>query len=212
MQDAAKQNINNSNGNYLMKYIISILIIMSMVSGACRPGVYSPKPRGYFQTDFPEKVYQLFDSATYPFAFKYPVYGVITRDTNMNREEHQPYWINVDFPSLNATIFLSYKRISPAEPLDKLIAESYRMSYAHDVKADYIKSPEFETTNGLRGVVYAVGGNAASAYQFYATDNERHFMRGALYFNIAPNIDSLRPAIDFLKKDMDELIETLRFK
>src|SRR5690606_16058748 len=141
-----------------------------------------------------------------------PVYGQITKDTNLSQEEDQPYWINVDFQEMNATLFLSFKRVSAAEPLEKLIGESYRLSYAHDVKADYIKSPEFETSNGLRGVVYAVGGNAASAYQFYATDQEKNFMRGALYFNLSPNIDSLRPAIDFLKKDMDRLIETLRFK
>jgi len=195
-----------------MKHTALFVLLLGIIMPACRPGVYTPKPRGYFQTDFPEKAYRLFDSADYPFTFEYPVYGQITKDTNLNREEHQPYWINVDFREMNATLFLSYKRISAAEPLDKLIAESYRLSYAHDVKADYIKSPEFETANGLQGVVYTVGGNAASAYQFYATDNERNFMRGALYFNLSPNIDSLRPAIDFLRKDMDRLIETLQFK
>jgi gliding motility-associated lipoprotein GldD len=195
-----------------MKHTVLFLLILSILLLSCRPGVYTPKPRGYFQTDFPEKAYQLFDSANYPFTFEYPVYGQITKDTNLSQEEDQPYWINVDFQEMNATLFLSFKRVSAAEPLEKLIGESYRLSYAHDVKADYIKSPEFETSNGLRGVVYAVGGNAASAYQFYATDQEKNFMRGALYFNLSPNIDSLRPAIDFLKKDMDRLIETLRFK
>ena len=195
-----------------MKHTVLFVLLLGIIMPACRPGVYTPKPRGYFQTDFPEKAYRTFDSVNYPFTFEYPVYGKITKDTNLNREEHQPYWINVDFQEMNATLFLSYKQISAAEPLDKLIAESYRLSYAHDIKADYIKSPEFETANGLHGVVYTVGGNAASAYQFYATDNERNFMRGALYFNLTPNVDSLRPAIDFLKKDMDRLIETLRFK
>jgi gliding motility-associated lipoprotein GldD len=57
-----------------------------------------------------------------------------------------------------------------------------------------------------------VGGNAASNIQFYVTDMNHHFLRGALYFNTVPNIDSMGPVIDFVKKDMDHLIETFQWK
>jgi hypothetical protein len=41
---------------------------------------------------------------------------------------------------------------------------------------------------------------------------DHHFLRGALYFNTAPNIDSMGPVVDFVKKDMDHLIETFQWK
>jgi len=180
--------------------------------GACRPKDPIPKPRGYYNIDLPEKSYRSFDSASFPFTFEYPAYGIIMQDSNLVKQEHNPYWINIYFPDMDATIYLSYKVISPQEPLEKLIDDSYRLSYAHDVKADYIKTPEFTTENGLTGIFYYVGGNAASAYQFYVSDNKKNFLRASLYFNIAPNADSLKPASEFLKEDMEHLVQTLRFR
>lgn len=179
---------------------------------ACRPSTPVPKPRGYYRIELPQHTYTTFDSTAFPFRFDYPVYGRITQDLHLNKEEHSPYWLNVEFPEMNAAIYISYKAITEAEPLDKLIEESFKLSYAHDIRADYIKTPPFKTANGLTGVSYNVGGNAASAYQFYITDNKKNFIRGALYFNVSPNADSLKPATEFLKKDMDHLIETIQFK
>ncbi|WP_157977073.1 gliding motility lipoprotein GldD [Taibaiella helva] len=188
--------------------IAMLLLTMS----ACRPSVPVPKPRGYYRIELPEHAYRTFDSAGFPFRLEYPVYGHIGQDANLNKEEHAPYWINIEFPEMNATIYLSYKPVTTAEPLAKLVEESYKLSYAHDIRADYINTPRFRTRNGLSGVAYNVGGDAASAYQFYVTDEQRHFIRGALYFNVSPNADSLKPAADFLKKDMDHLIQTIQFK
>jgi gliding motility-associated lipoprotein GldD len=192
------------------------LFVLALSAGtllySCRPSTPVPKPRGYFRIELPQHAYTVFDSATFPFRFEYPVYGRISQDLVLNKEEKSPYWLNVEFPDMNAAIYLSYKGITEAEPLDRLIEESFKLSYAHDIRADYIKTPPFKTANGLTGVSYNVGGNAASAYQFYITDNQKNFIRGALYFNVSPNADSLKPATEFLKKDMDHLIETIQFK
>jgi gliding motility-associated lipoprotein GldD len=56
------------------------------------------------------------------------------------------------------------------------------------------------------------GVNVASMYQFYITDSSKHFIRGALYFDHAPNNDSLAPVIEFLKADIDHLIETFTWR
>lgn len=195
-----------------MSYRIFILPLLCAVAFcSCRPSTPIPKPRGYYRIELPRHAYRNFDSTGFPFRFEYPVYGKISQDINLNKEEHAPYWLNVEFPDMSATIYLSYKPITKQEPLSKLIEQSYKLSYAHDIRADYIKSPEFKTKNGLTGVFYSVGGNAASAYQFFVTDNEQHFIRGALYFNTTPNADSLKPASDFLKKDMEYLVETIQF-
>jgi gliding motility-associated lipoprotein GldD len=191
-------------------FILPLLVALGFCS--CRPSAPVPKPRGYYRIELPKHAYRDFDSTGFPFSFEYPVYGKISQDANLNKEEGAPYWLNVEFPDMGATIYLSYKPITTQEPLSKLIEQSYKLSYAHDIRADYIKSPQFKTSNGLTGVFYSVGGNAASAYQFFVTDNEQHFIRGALYFNTTPNADSLKPASDFLKKDIEYLVETIQFK
>jgi gliding motility-associated lipoprotein GldD len=62
------------------------------------------------------------------------------------------------------------------------------------------------------GLMYDIGGNAATNLQFYVTDSVQHFMRGSLYFNVRPNIDSIQPVIDFLKVDLIHMLETFRWK
>lgn len=195
-----------------MKKIFLFLLISSLFF-ACRPSNPIPKPNGYFKINLPEEhIYQTFDSLNFPYSFEYPIYARITQDSNLIKRENEPYWVNVYFPDLDATIYLSYSALKEKDNLDNLIAASYKMSFAHDIKADYIKTPPFETPNGLYGILFNVGGNAASAYQFFITDTTKNFLRGALYFNVAPNVDSLKPSIDFLKTDIDHLISTFQFK
>ncbi|HET8574279.1 MAG TPA: hypothetical protein VFL76_10455 [Edaphocola sp.] len=196
-----------------LKYILSIsCLAAALLFQACRPKVTTPKPLGYYKIELPRThQYRDFDSAGFPFAFRYPVYATITQDSALVHEEHAPYWIDVTFPDLNAKIYLSYKQISAKEPLSKLVNESYKLSFSHDVKADYIRAPAIRTQNGLQGVYYQVGGNAASAYQFFITDEHKNFVRGSLYFDVTPNADSLKPAIQFLKQDLDTLIQSFHF-
>jgi gliding motility-associated lipoprotein GldD len=68
------------------------------------------------------------------------------------------------------------------------------------------------TPNNISGMYFELGGNTATANQFFLTDSTRHFLRGALYFDAAPNADSLGIVNDFLKKDLDHLINTLQWK
>lgn len=194
-----------------IKYLVIPAVLIGLFA-SCRPDNPVPKRRGYPRFDFPEHAYRQFDSASFPFSFEYPVYGTLEQDVNLNKEEHAPYWINIAFKDLNATIYLSYKEINSENPEAKLVEESFQLTEKHGVRADRIDAPQIKTRNGLSGVFYAVGGNAASAYQFFLTDKSKHFIRGALYFNVTPNADSLLPANDFLKKDMEHLIETFRFK
>lgn len=189
------------------------VIAVCLLFAACRPETYTPKPRGYYRVVFPEHKYQAFNKPEYPYSFEYPVYANIEKDTVFfDTKPENPYWINMNIPSLGGSIYISYKEISAQQPLQKLLDDSYRMSFFHTKRADYINDPGFHNeANHVYGIFYDVGGNAASAYQFYATDSVKHFLRGALYFDVTPNADSLRPINDFLKVDMEHMLETLKW-
>ncbi len=69
-----------------------------------------------------------------------------------------------------------------------------------------------QTTHGIHGVMFSVGGDVATANQFFLTDSTKHFLRGALYFDAAPNADSLGIVNQFLLEDMKHLINSFKWK
>jgi gliding motility-associated lipoprotein GldD len=171
------------------------------------------KPRGYFKIALPPKQYQLFDKPGFPYTFEYPVYGQILQDSLFfDQKAENNYWINIDFPSFNGRVHLSYKEIGPNK-FDSLVNDAYTLSYKqHTYKASAIQSKSFITPNGVSGVNFILKGNAATSTQFFATDSIHNFLRGALYFSATPNADSLQPVNDFLREDVQHLINTLHWR
>lgn len=193
--------------------VLTLLVAIVCTLAACRPETYTPRPRGYYRIHLPEKGYQSFQQPEYPYGFEYPVYAKIVRDTVFfNEKPDNPYWINMNFPDFNAQVFMTYKEIGKDQPFEQLLEDAYKMSYFHDIRADYIADHVFRTPRNVSGIVYNVGGNAASNIQFFATDSVKHFLWGALYFNVTPNADSLKPVQEFLRKDLDHMIETMYWK
>ncbi len=173
---------------------------------------FTPKPNGYFKIDFPEKKYQLFDRPGYPYSFEYPVYANIVKDsTFFGDDTENPWWINVEFPQFNGRIYVSYKDIGK-NSFDTLVKHAFLLTGKHSSKAYSIDDSLITTPNGIRGVFFTVGGDVATANQFYLTDSTRHFLRGAMYFDATPNADSLGIVNRFILQDMQHLINTFRWK
>ncbi|MFH0755672.1 MAG: gliding motility lipoprotein GldD [Bacteroidota bacterium] len=168
---------------------------------------YTPKPSGYVRIDYPEKIYRVYDSLEH-YRFEIPVYTRVEQDLSRGAE---PGWVNLVDPGLNGTIHLSYKPVS--DNLGDYITDCRTLAYKHTVKADGISETPFTDRENHRfGMVYDLTGDVASAVQFFITDSTTHFLRGSLYFNCAPNQDSLKPVIDFIRKDIIHLIETTEWK
>jgi gliding motility-associated lipoprotein GldD len=170
---------------------------------------YTPRPRGYFRIDLPQKKYLTFDT-TYPYTFEYPVYARVVPDTDKMAE---PFWTNVDFPRFKGRINISYKK-ADRKNVYRFFEDSRTFVNKHIPKSDEI-TPEViaNKENHVYGLIYDIEGTGvASTYQFCLTDSTHHFIRGALYFNIVPNNDSLAPVIDFIKEDIRHLVKTLKWK
>lgn len=186
---------------------IFLVLIVALSIAACNQN-HSPKPRGFFRIDLPEKSYLDFDT-TFPYSFEYPQYATIVKDPHSPNEK---YWINVEMYNFDATLHLSYKEVNGN--LIQYLEDSHTLVSKHIPKADAIYDKLIvDRQRNIFGLSYEIiGSDAASPYQFFVTDSSSHFLRGALYFNTIPNNDSLQPVINFVIQDIEHLISSLQWK
>ncbi|MBK7561073.1 MAG: hypothetical protein IPI68_06025 [Chitinophagaceae bacterium] len=189
------------------------LAVCSCCLCSCNSNYSTGKKKGYFHIDFPEKKYQLFDQPGYPYKFEYPVYALVVKDSAFFDDKAGDWWINIDVPRFAGRIYISYKAIGSENKFDSLVRDGFKMAYKQHMDVSTgINDSLIHTPNGVEGIYFSLGGNTATASQFFLTDSTKHFLRGALYFDAAPNTDSLGIVNDFLKKDLQHLINTLQWK
>ena len=190
-----------------MKFKLLLLTLIGTLFFSCGGDPSTPKPKGYFRIDLPQKEYFEIEKEC-PFRFEIPNYSDIKPDAN---RPDKPCWFDLNFTSLNASIYFSY--IPLDGDLNQKLEDSRTLAFKHTVKAfdieqHIINYPEKK----VHGLVYNIEGNAAYAYQFHLTDSTHHFIRGSLYFNNIPNRDSIDPVLAFIKEDITHIFETFEWK
>lgn len=185
----------------------SILLIICIITfSACQDAI-APKPKGYFRIDLPEKSYNIIDTLPFPFQFKLPQYAY----PNLHRTKTDSNFFNIDFTRFDARLHLSYVPIK--NNLPKLLEDARTLVYKHVSKAQDIRENiVYNDEERVFGTFYEIAGNAASGSQFFVTDSSKHFLRGALYFNVEPNYDSIAPVQTFIDQDISVLLETLSWE
>ena len=120
-------------------------------------------------------------------------------------------WLKIEYPSLKATIDITYRKVD--NNLRELLIESEKLVFKHTSKAEQITSNDYlNDQKKVYATLHNITGNAASQLQFHITDSINHFIKGALYFKIKPNYDSVLPAVAYIKKDILHLIETFNWE
>ncbi|TDG37624.1 gliding motility lipoprotein GldD [Pedobacter changchengzhani] len=191
------------------KHLISALILMCVFFMACKNNTYSPKPKGYFRINFPEKKYQTFNGNA-PFTFEYPVYARLEKDSIDGAER---FWYNLHYTQFNGYLHLTYYDVNQKNKYTQLVEDARTLAYKHTVKASSIDRGIINYPDKkVYGVYYAIEGNTASSFQFFLTDSLKHYFRGALYFNERPQYDSIEPVVKFIKTDLDKMISTFKWK
>jgi len=185
-----------------MKKVKILSVLLVLCSWAC-DSEYTPKPKGYFRIDVPKPKYQEFnEDCNYRFEY----------NQSANLKSKGRCWYDIKYPSLRATVQLTYREVSPTN-LDTLLAEGHQLAYKHTVKADGIQEKLFlNDEKRVYGLFYQLQGDAATSMQFFMTDSTNHFLRGVLYYYASPNADSLRPVNHFMQGEMIRMIESLEWK
>jgi len=170
---------------------------------------YQPKPKGYNRLLLPTAEYRVSPDSL-PYQFEYSIHARLLRDSSWLRERH---WVEIYYPDLKANIHITYKRIGNNDQLLKeFMNDAYHLTAKHQIKAYAIDEMISKTPSGKTAVIAEIDGEVPSQFQFTITDSTKNFLRGALYFNVRVQNDSLKPAIDYMKKEVMHLINTVEWK
>jgi gliding motility-associated lipoprotein GldD len=199
--------------NYSKLQTVNCLLLIAhcLLFTACSSSEpdYSPKPKGYPRMDLPPQEYQTMTDV-HPYSFEYSKSAVLLPDTFSKSE---PHWIFVAYPSLKASIQLTYKPVqNNPQRLSGFINDAYKLAGKHQVRATGIREQVIKTKSGRTVVLFELAGDVPSYVQFFTTDTTTHYLRGALYFTVADKQDSLQPAINYLRKDVMHMLNTLKWR
>ncbi|WP_147677232.1 gliding motility lipoprotein GldD [Algibacter pacificus] len=193
-----------------MKRFCIFLLAVSCL--ACHED-YVPKPKGFLRLEYPEANYSEVHFKALPFTFQG---NTIAQDIKVKplQQVTKSYGVNIEYSTLNGTIFLTYKAVeNDKKRLYDFIEDAQKLTLEHTKKADEIPVYPYENNaNKVYGLLSEVKGNVASQVQFYVTDSINHFITASLYFNTKPNYDSILPASQYIQKDMKHLMETIKWK
>jgi len=170
---------------------------------------YIPKPLGYNRLELPEPEYRSLPD-TLPYTFEYSKHAKLLRDTSYVRGK---FWIEIYYPSIKSNIHITYQPLKGSKKLlREFIDDSYTLTAKHQIKAYAINEVITVTPSGKTAVIAELEGEVPSQFQFTVTDSAKNFLRGALYFNTKVQNDSLAPAIEYMKRDMMHIINTLEWR
>jgi gliding motility-associated lipoprotein GldD len=183
----------------MKNYLFLILLLLTGI--ACSDTETIPKPKAQLRLEYAKPEYQ-------PVDFRY---FKLDKSSLAKVEIINDKKINLVYPAMKAKIYLTYNQID--HNLKALLRDAEKFTYEHTVKADEIFTRDFiNEKDRVFATMNQVTGNAASQIQFHATDSIKHFLDGSLYFYAQPNYDSIMPAVQYLKKDISRLLESLRWK
>ncbi len=186
----------------MLKKIITITVLASAALAVGCKKETLPKPASQLRLDYPVAEYVHFENKC-PFTFSMNSEAVIKEKSDCNFE--------INYPKMKATVYISYKPV--AGNLNVLLRDAQKLTYEHVIKADDIlEQPFLNPERKVYGMFYQVNGNAATNAQFYVTDSLRHFIDCSVYFYAKPNFDSVMPAASYVKNDMQNLMESLKWK
>ena len=184
--------------------LIPLIFAIGLIS--CGEEATTPRPPGFFRLNLPEQVYDSANTSSY--TFQKSIHAIFSKKSEAENEKG---YMVLAYPKLKATFYFSF--FDPDTNLSKLIDDCHALAYNHTGKADDIVPVKVDyPTNDVHGLIYEFKGNAATPIQFYVTDSVNNFLRGSLYFYAKPNYDSIKPVLQYVRKDLDKALSSLKWK
>ena len=190
-----------------MKFKFLFLSVITIFIYACIGTTFIPKPRGLNHIELPEVAYKTLEVDSIPYTFSYNVNAEVLPHHGIRTEQI------IHYKKLNAKIWLTYKSIKNSQDtLDGILMTSYKLLQKNNVKAESITPDTIRTKSGNIAHAFILSGDVPTQIQFVMHDTTTNFIRGALYFETATKNDSLAPIINYVRKDIEEFVNTIQWK
>lgn len=192
-----------------------ILILYLVFTSGCKETfVPVAKPRMYPKVDFPKREMTNLIDSDCKFSFQYPSYFDYKKDSIRFEENYKyPCWFDLYSKQLNTTMHFTFMNINSQKDLDVHITDAFKLADEHNIKAVARKENVIEDKDKkVFGLIFEMDGDVAAPLQFFITDSSRFFVRASLYFNDKVNQDSTQIIYNFVKNDIDKMIETFNWK
>ena len=184
--------------------IITGVLLLTSCGGDEMP---IPKPPTFLNIELPAHSYKkYFASCPYEFEIStlYQVRDVYEGKTLTCHKD-------ILLGKLNGT--LHFSNIIMDKPLKDYINYAIDKVDEHKIKATDIQDRQIiRPKDKVYGTFFELKGDVASPFQFYLTDSVSRFVSGVVYMNARPNYDSIKPSLDYIKKDLDRMLNTFRWK
>ncbi|MGF1534512.1 MAG: hypothetical protein ACFCUI_12475 [Bernardetiaceae bacterium] len=220
---------------HILSFFLSFLLFCLT---ACSPTEedFTPKPKAYARIVLPDPDYQMLSERypftrlfadgipnksllsritsrppdQYPFTFAYSRHAQVYPDTSFQAE---PYWLEIIYPQLGASIHLTIKFIGNSqEVFEDYVNDTHTLVTRHGVRLQGIADAVSQTPAGDGVKLYDLEGDVPTVFQLAITDSTHNYFRAALYVPYANKNDSLAPILDYVRRDMLHLVETFRFR
>lgn len=181
-----------------------ILIITAALLVSCEEKSYVPKPPTYLKINLPDRSYDIYKDEC-NFSFNKPSYF------NVKSAQQNSCNKDIILKGLDGTLHLSV--IDMDTTLGMYINHANDKVGEHKIKATaIIDTTIIRQEDRVFGTFFELQGNVASPFQFYVTDSTDRFFSGVVYFNTRPNYDSIKPTLNFVRKDLLEFMKTINWK
>lgn len=191
--------------NFLYFSIVLMLSVGFALKSCKERKNYIPKPPTYLRIDLPEKDYITYTDSVCAFSFNIPSYFEVKNlaKNTCNKD--------ISLGPHNGSLHLSYIKMDTS--LAAYIDYAIDKIDEHKVKATAIMDSTFlQPEQGTYGTLFELQGNVASPFHFYLTDSTHVFLSGVVYFNTRPNYDSIRPVLNYVKKDIIRFMQTAKWE
>lgn len=191
----------------LPMWIIAIIcsIVLCECSGNNTP---TPRRKAYPRIETHDSTFT--EIVNCPIFFEMSAISSITLDSVNNESENSSRWINIYYKSYNATIYCTFTPVNSLT-LKDVIANRYERMVLNsgDHPSELI---ELTNANDFRSQILTTEQSRVTPIQFLSTNNRNWVISGALYIDNNSNIDSIKPIINIVKRDIIHSLKTVGLK
>ena len=116
----------------------------------------------------------------------------------------------MNYNELGINLDLKFNKLNDGLDLINIENDFKMLLETHTKRSNGVLMREYENIDKLVfGKLYELQGDVASPIQFFLTDSLSNFMQGSVNINSKSKYDSIYPAIQYVKKDISVIFESI---